>query len=243
VGGNEHRQPWLDGVELPEPIDELAEAAAAHGRLVRDLHAGAQQHFVVAIINARRAQQAWSSDPAKARRLLDDSVTQSSDGLRMLRELLAGARPSILSRLGLRVAVEKLAQSLPLPVLVDVTTAHLPAAIEASLYFFVSEALTNVVKHAGASRAAVTVAITADQVTAEVSDDGIGGVRFARSGIGLAGLSDRVMALHGELAVDSRIGQGTRLRARIPLPSRHQDVVVRRGGPAPSGMAMARTSS
>jgi signal transduction histidine kinase len=141
----------------------------------------------------------------------------------MLRELVAGARPSILSKFGLRVAVEKLAAALPLPVRVAVTTAPLPAALEASLYFFLSEALTNVIKHAAASGATVTVAVTADQVTAEVSDDGIGGVGLARWGSGLNGLCDRVMALGGELAVESRIGHGTCLRARIPLPSRFQD--------------------
>jgi signal transduction histidine kinase len=232
-----HRQSWRNGVELPGRTNELAEAAASHGRLVRDLHDGAQQQFVAAIINAKRAQQAWSSDPAKAKQMLDASVTQTSDGLRMLRDLVAGARPSILSELGLRVAVERLAEALPLPVRVDVTTAPLPAALEASLYFFVSEALTNVVKHAGASGAAVTVSVTADRVTAEVSDDGIGGVGLARWGSGLSGLCDRVMALRGELALESRTGRGTRLRARIPLPSRPKTVAVRRGGPMRSGMA------
>jgi signal transduction histidine kinase len=178
---------------------------------------------VAAIINAKRAQQAWSSDPVKAKQMLDACVTQASDGLRMLRELLAGRQPSILSKLGLRLAVEELAEALPLPVRVDVSTDHLPAALEASLYFFLSEALTNVVKHANASAAAVTVSVTAGQVTAEVCDDGVGGVGLARSGSGLRGLSDRMMALHGELAVESPIGQGTRLRARIPLPGRFQD--------------------
>jgi signal transduction histidine kinase len=220
---SEGGQSWIDGVELRGLTDELAGTAAARGRLVRDLHDGAQQQFVAAIINAKRAQQAWSSDPAKAKQMLDASVTQTSDGLRMLRELLAGTQPSILSKLGLRLAVEKLTEALPLPVRVDVSTDHLPAALEASLYFFLSEALTNVVKHANASAAAVTVSVMADQVTAEVSDDGIGGVRLARSGSGLTGLFDRVMALDGELAVESRSGQGTRLRARIPLPSRFQD--------------------
>ena len=214
--------PWFDVAE-PRLARELAAATAAHRRFVRDLHDGAQQQFVAANINAKRAQQAWSTDPVKARRMLDASVTQSNDGLRMLRELVAGTRPSGLSRLGLRAAVERLAEGLPLPVHVDVTTAPLPASLEASLYFFLSEALTNVVRHAGASGAAITVSVTPHEVTAEVSDDGIGGVRLARWGSGLSGLCDRVMAFRGELTVESRLGRGTRLRARIPLSGRSED--------------------
>lgn len=213
----------LDGLDLPGLPDELAEAVAAHARLIRDLHDGAQQQFVAAIINAKRAQQAWASDPAKAKQMLDASAAQTSDGLRMLRDLLGGRQPSILSVLGLRLAVEKLAETMPLPVRVDVSTDHLPASLEANLYFFLSEALTNIVKHADASAAAVEVTATADQITVEVSDDGIGGVVFARAGSGLRSLSDRVTAHQGELSIESPRGQGTRIRARIPLPGRLQD--------------------
>lgn len=212
-----------DDVEPRAITYEVAAASLAQSRLVRDLHDGAQSQFVAAAINAKRAQQAWSSDPAAAKRMLDACVAQTSDGLRMLRELLAGAQPSILSRLGLRAAVERLAQTLPVRVRVDVSPAQLPEALEASLYFFISEALINIVKHAHAAEAAVTVTVAADEVTAEVRDDGIGGVGLAGMGRALTGLSDRVTALHGELVIQSRRGQGTRLVARIPLPSRDRE--------------------
>jgi signal transduction histidine kinase len=114
--------------------------------------------------------------------------------------------------------VGQLAQGLPLPVEVVATPAErLPAAVEASAYFFVSEALANVVKHAQAR--AATVRITADDdghLVIEVDDDGVGGAG-RNGGSGLRGLRDRIGALDGTVAIDSPPGEGTRLRAVVPL--------------------------
>ncbi len=98
----------------------------------------------------------------------------------------------------------------------ETPSVRLPAPVEASVYFFVSEALTNVVKHAQAHEATVSIGASNGGLMVEVSDDGVGGARVA-GGSGLRGLGDRVGALDGTLDVDSPPGAGTRLRATIPL--------------------------
>ena len=113
--------------------------------------------------------------------------------------------------------MESLASRLPLPVTVVRTPdVRLPVAVEASVYFFVSEALTNVVKHAEANCATVSIGAVDGELTVEVADDGVGGAGAA-AGSGLRGLGDRVGALDGTLDVESPAGGGTLLRAHIPL--------------------------
>jgi signal transduction histidine kinase len=89
--------------------------------------------------------------------------------------------------------------------------------LEESVYFFVSEALTNVIKHAKASRAAIQIAAGNTLLTIEVSDDGIGGATLGNGGRGLIGLADRVQALHGEFTLACPPTGGTVLRGVIPL--------------------------
>jgi signal transduction histidine kinase len=188
----------------------------ARQRLARDLHDGAQQQFVTALISLRLAQRKWDSDATRARELLDNGVEQADSGLATLRELVAGIHPPVLAHLGLAAAVEASASRLPFPVRVDVTEQRLPGGIEVSVYFFVSEALTNVLKHAQASSASVQISVEADDLRVEVGDDGIGGARPG-VGSGLVGLADRVGALNGQLDVASTAESGTTLSAQIPL--------------------------
>ncbi len=102
-----------------------------------------------------------------------------------------------------------------MPVRIDATDERYPAPVEATAYFVVSEALTNVAKHSGATRASVTVSRREDVLSVEVEDDGIGGADD-HVGSGLRGLADRVAALDGNLRVDSPPGRGTRVTAEIP---------------------------
>jgi signal transduction histidine kinase len=94
--------------------------------------------------------------------------------------------------------------------------ARLPAPVESTTYFVVSEALANVAKYAQATQATVAVRRANGHVTVDVWDDGVGGAD-ARHGSGLRGLADRVAALDGTLSLDSPAGRGTRLQATIPL--------------------------
>jgi PAS domain S-box-containing protein len=204
--------------ELGVARRRIIEAAdAARAQLERDLHDGAQQQFVSALLQLQLAERKASSDPDRARELREQAIELAGGGITELRRLAAGIHPAILTDRGLGPAVESLASRLPLPVsVVETPDVRLPAPVEASVYFFVSEALTNVVKHAQAGEATVSIGTENGGLMVEVSDDGVGGARVA-AGSGLRGLGDRVGALDGTLEVESPRGGGTLLRARIPL--------------------------
>jgi signal transduction histidine kinase len=93
---------------------------------------------------------------------------------------------------------------------------RLPAGVEATAYFVVSEALANIAKYAGATKASVAADLDGSTLRVEVGDDGVGGADSSR-GTGLRGLQDRVAAIGGRLAIDSPAGQGTLLVAEIPV--------------------------
>jgi PAS domain S-box-containing protein len=204
--------------ELQVARRRIIEAAdAARAQLERDLHDGAQQQFVSAVLQLQLAERKAESDPEGARELRAQAMQLASGGLNELRRLAAGIHPAILTDRGLGPAVESLASRLPLPVsVVRTPDVRLPGAVEASVYFFVSEALTNVVKHAEADSATVSIGASNGELTVEVGDDGVGGAQVA-AGSGLRGLGDRVGALDGTLDVESPPGGGTLLRAHIPL--------------------------
>lgn len=195
----------------------MAAEDEARRRLARDLHDGAQQKIVAALVALQRSQGKWSSDPDRARDLLDTGVEQAKAGLHMLRVLVAGIHPPILTHLGLAAAIESLAAGMPVPVRMDIMSDRLLPSFEASIYFFVAEGLTNVIKHAEASEAGVRIAMENGGIMVETADDGIGGADPAHAG--LAGLSDRVEALGGQMTVSSPPGKGTTLTASIPLPA------------------------
>jgi PAS domain S-box-containing protein len=190
---------------------------AARQRVTRDLHDGAQQRFVSAIINLQLAQQKLAAEPQRARELLGLALGDTRWGLNELREIATGIHPAVLTQRGLAAALAGFIARLSVPVELQLPERRLPGPIEASVYFFCSEALTNVVKHARASCARVWVATGEAECTVEVGDDGIGGAS-ARSGTsGLAGLRDRIGALNGIMEIVSPAGGGTVLHARIPL--------------------------
>jgi signal transduction histidine kinase len=189
---------------------------AERRRLERDLHDGAQQRLVSLVLGLRMIEKRLDEDPAGARRLLEMAGSELEAALRELRDVARGTHPAALSERGLDAALETLASRTPLPVELEATIAErLPEPVELTLYFVVSEALTNVAKHAHASQANVRAGRHNGRVVVEVSDDGVGGADPAR-GSGLSGLADRLSALDGKLEVRSERGQGTVLRAEIP---------------------------
>jgi PAS domain S-box-containing protein len=196
----------------------VAASDAARQRVTRDLHDGAQQRLVATLISLQLAEQRWESAPQRARELVAQALDDARRGLEDLRALAAGLHPAILTQHGLAAAVRALADRLPIPVEIDVPGTRLPAAIEAGLYFFASEALTNTVKHAHATRASIRLEVPADHWVVEVWDDGVGGARLGPETSGLIGLSDRIGALGGTLDIISPPSRGTVLRAAVPIP-------------------------
>jgi signal transduction histidine kinase len=185
-------------------------------RLERDLHDGAQQRLVSLALTLRMARERLGPDAGDAGRLLDRSRRELDEALKELRELARGIHPTVLSDRGLGAAVEALAHRAPLPVEVgELSTQRFPKQVELAVYFVVSEALTNVAKYASATKASVTMTRSNGRLVVEISDDGVGGADIDL-GTGLRGLTDRLAAIEGQLAVDSNPGCGTTVRATIP---------------------------
>jgi signal transduction histidine kinase len=195
-----------------------AAADESRRRIERDLHDGAQQRLVHAVIVLKLALRALKNGDADAGELVAEALRHAEQANSELRELAHGILPAALTRGGLREGVEALVSRVPLPVSVDVSAERLPADVEATVYFVISESLTNVVKHARADRAKVTVQAGHGGLRAEIRDDGIGGADSSR-GSGLIGLSDRIEALGGKLEVTSPAGSGTTLLIEIPPAS------------------------
>ena len=240
-GGDGRR--WLDGAIFDITIRraaeqalrereivqaQLAEVRASRARIVdaadrarreieRNLHDGAQQQFVSATLQLQvwRASHGELSEQAQAE--LDQVLVELRAGLAELRELAHGLHPAVLSDRGLERALSSLADRAPVPVALRTQLSErLAMPIEAAAYFVVAEALTNVAKHAHASRAWVHIDEDDGCLRVEIGDDGAGGADL-RPGSGLQGLRDRVAAVNGTLIIESQPGAGTILRARLPI--------------------------
>jgi PAS domain S-box-containing protein len=202
--------------ELAASRRRLVEAAdAERRRLGRDLHDGAQQRLVNVVIGLQMALAESASADGESP-LVAGALDEARAAIEDLRELATGLHPSILVNRGLRAAIVALTARAPLPVTFSVPDIRLPASVEAACYFVTAEALTNVAKHAAASEAHVDVTVDDERVVVAVTDDGRGGAQ-AMPGRGLGGLRDRVAALGGTIDMRSPAGEGTTLRASIPL--------------------------
>jgi len=194
-------------------------ADAERRRIERDLHDGAQQRLVALAMNLGRARSRYDEDPEAARALLDEAHTEAKQALVELRDLARGIHPAVLEDRGLDAALSGLAGRSPVPVTVEVDAGARPSrTIEAIAYFIVAEALTNIAKHARASRASVVVRRLDGRLRIVVTDDGSGGADPAQ-GTGLAGLADRVSGVDGRLSVHSPAGGPTVLTVELPCES------------------------
>jgi signal transduction histidine kinase len=194
----------------------VAATDAARRRIERNLHDGAQQRLVTLSIAlglaASRDEAPGSVALARARDEVEEAIAE-------LRELARGIHPTLLRDEGLEAAVESLARRTPLPVTLEGSVeGRLPDAVELAAYFLVSEALTNVAKHAAATVVAVRLEREAGMLRVAVTDDGVGGAHAAADS-GLAGLRDRLEVLDATLVVESEPGGGTRISAEIPCGS------------------------
>ena len=202
--------------ELETSRARVVDAAETERRRIeRDLHDGAQQRLVSLAMELGRARAKFGSDPEAAEAIVGQAHEQAKEALTELRNLVRGVHPPVLSDRGLDAALSGLAALSPVPVTVRVDLAERPPpAVEAIAYFVVAEALTNVAKHAKASRALVTVSRTGDLLNVAISDNGIGGASLA--GRGLSGLAARTAGIDGRLLVTSPDGGPTVIEAVLP---------------------------
>lgn len=184
-------------------------------RIERDLHDGAQQRFVNAMLNVGMAQ-AVAGPSSQSSDLLQHAAREMQAGLSELRDLARGLHPPLLTESGLHAAVASLADRSPIETsVVGVPARRYAEPVEVTAYFVVAEALANAAKHSHASSVTIRIAEHAGRLRVEVSDDGVGGVD-PRRGSGLVGLRDRTAAIGGSLQVESPNGQGTVVRAELP---------------------------
>jgi signal transduction histidine kinase len=191
----------------------IIEAADAERlRVERDLHDGAQQRLVALAMRLELAR----NTAAGASSLLDEATAELRTAIGEVRDLARGIHPTILTDSGLQAAVEALAERATLPVVVDIPDRRFSPPIEATAYFVIAEALTNIARHAGATSATVGVTEGGGRLQVVIRDDGRGGADAA-GGSGLRGLGDRVAAIGGLLAIESPRGAGTAIHAELPL--------------------------
>ncbi len=224
----------IANTEAREAIERLAEEQAAsrirvltaaddaRRRVVRDLHDGAQQRLVHSIIVLKLARRALAETDGEAKSLVDEALVQAEQANVELRELAHGILPSVLIRGGLADGVETVVSRIDLPVDVDIANERFPAEIEASAYFIIAEALTNVVKHAQSDAGrSPSARVENGALLVEVRDDGTGAAD--PTGPGLVGLADRATALGGRLEVLRSASGGTLVAAVLPLPAATDD--------------------
>jgi signal transduction histidine kinase len=216
-----------DTEELSERVEVLTEtragavdaAAAELERIERDLHDGAQARLVALAMDLGMAEERFERDPEGARELVEKARDEAKQALAELRGFVRGLHPAVLDERGLDAALSGIVARSPVPTSLHVLLAQRPPrTLEAVAYFVVSEALTNVARHSGATRAAVRVTSEAHRLVVEVSDDGRGGATTG-AGSGLTGLTNRVASVDGTLTVTSPVGGPTVLRAEMPCVS------------------------
>jgi signal transduction histidine kinase len=183
----------------------------------RNLHDTTQQRLVSLALQVQGLTTMLEPGQTELAAELDSVACRLGEALEELQEIARGLHPPVLSAGGLAAAVRALAQRSPLPVEVSIgLSERLPASLEANAYYIVSEALTNVAKHADASVARVDVKAQGAELTIRVRDDGIGGADLT-GGSGLSAIQDRVHALGGTVSMSSPAGCGTRLAIRLPI--------------------------
>ncbi|HKQ02983.1 MAG TPA: sensor histidine kinase, partial [Actinomycetes bacterium] len=223
------------GEELALRVESLARSRAEivaatdaeRRRIERDLHDGTQRRLVSLAMQLGMARASLTDAPEPVRQVIEQAHDEATEALAELRQLVRGLHPAVLDDRGLDAALSGIAANAPLPVRlrVDVATRCAPA-VEAVAYFVVSEALTNVAKHADATHAEVSVERAGDRLHVVIADDGHGGATLAPDnpspdggGTGLRGLAQRAAAVDGTLSVESPPGGPTVITVELPCGS------------------------
>jgi len=202
-------------------LGALTSAQTERYRIERDLHDSVQPRLVSLAMTIGLAQTKLDTDPAAAKTLIAEAHDDAKSALVELRNVVRGIAPSILADRGLDAALSSVVQRAAIPTLLNI---DLPGRIseetESVAYFVVTEALTNVAKHANASRAVVSVKLDKNENMLHVSvfDDGQGGAKITDSAAntGLRGLAERVRAARGTFTVSSPFTGSTTVTAVLP---------------------------
>jgi len=193
---------------------------AGRRRLERDIHDGVQQELVAVLARLGLARNQLRRDHGLAELTLQEVQSDGRRALESLQDLVRGIHPPLLTDRGLLDAVQERTARLPIPAEVSAdglaTGMRFSPDVEGAAYFFCSEALGNVIKHAQASRAWVRFECTQDRLVVEVRDDGMGFAPDSVTRHGLRGLQDRIEALGGRMSVASTVDIGTTLQASLP---------------------------
>ncbi|MFD4878480.1 sensor histidine kinase [Streptomyces sp. NPDC058420] len=211
-------------VDLSLRVAELtatrAAALDAHAtelrRIERSLHDGAQNRLVSVAVLLGAARRMVARDPEGADELLERAQSAAEQALAELRTVARGILPPVLADRGLAGALSGLAADCAVPCRIDVDVpARCAASVEATAYFVVAEALTNIAKHSGAQHATITARGSGDRLLLRVEDDGRGGAD-AEDGSGLTGIRRRIAAHDGGLTLTSPPGGPTVLAVDLP---------------------------
>jgi signal transduction histidine kinase len=195
----------------------VAAADETRRRIERDLHDGTQQRLVTIGMEVRGIAAAIPEGLERLRDQLARTGRSIEEAINDLQEFSRGVHPAILARGGLAAALAALARRSPIPVELDVRVGRrLGERLEVTIYFVVSEALTNAAKHAGASTVRIELVLHESSLRLRIQDDGVGGADPER-GSGLIGLVDRIETVGGKLEVVSPPGRGTTLTAEIAV--------------------------
>jgi signal transduction histidine kinase len=195
----------------------VGSAEAERRRIERDLHDGAQQRLVSLAMELGATREHFDDeDKEVVRARVVHAHEEAKAALQEIRDLVRGIHPVILEDRGLDAALSAVVARAPIPVSLEVhVEPRPPAEVESAAYFVVSEALTNVARHSGATNAAVSLVRAGEHLVVEVRDNGDGGAD-GNGGTGIAGLRERAASLGGSIHLDSPPGGPTILRAVLP---------------------------
>ncbi|SIO90360.1 sensor histidine kinase [Nocardiopsis sp. JB363] len=197
-------------------VDIIDAVEAERDSIARNLHDGAQQRLLAVAMAVSRANRQLERDPDKAVPLLAEAQEEAQAAIGELRQVARGAHPPILRERGLSAAVESIARRQDIQIRLDIDLAERPGRLcEASAYYVVAEALSNIVKHAGADVVDIAVWRFGDRLCLRITDDGVGGASIVAHH-GLDGLRTRLRAMDGDLRVDSPHGGPTIVEGELP---------------------------